>query len=248
MKKQFLSFLTILFATAFAISQEKITIEQLSSDPVRFHHEEVMFEGHITRYVAGTATTSSYYEIQGDYGARVRVNTSEPAPKINHCYVVVGAVTLHNGEALVIERRKSSCSDGLFLTVNANPYDAGTVTPSGRIQMEAGQSVQLQATARSTFKFENWTIDNRIISTQPNISIDMPSSNTVITANFKRDLSLFYIGGGILVLIIIAVILIFALKRTKSSPPHHSPYPEDERFAAAKEKPAPSQVVEKRSQ
>jgi hypothetical protein len=107
MKKLLFSALIVVFNIQFCFGQSVVAIEDITSNPGSFHHERVVFEGFITRYVAGTASTSSYYEIQGDYGARIRVNTSESAPKINARYRVVGTITIYNQEPLVIETNKS---------------------------------------------------------------------------------------------------------------------------------------------
>jgi hypothetical protein len=110
MKKNY----TLLFALLFgftAIHGQQTTIENITTNPGRFNHERVVIEGFVTKYVAGTATTSSYYELQGDYGARIRVNTSDPAPQINKRYRVTGTVTMHMQEPLIIEVSKTLLDD-----------------------------------------------------------------------------------------------------------------------------------------
>lgn len=105
MKKTCLFFIALLFTLPAAMAN-RTSVESIVNFPGRYEHEHVVFEGHIMRYVAGTPTTSSYYEIQGDYGARLRVNTTAPKPIILKRYQVKGTLIIYNDAPLVIESEK----------------------------------------------------------------------------------------------------------------------------------------------
>lgn len=194
------------------------TIEYISDYYQNLEHEEVIFEGFIERYVVGTATTSSYYEIKGEYGESLRVNTSQPSPEINQRYRVKGTVTVHNGGPLIIEKSKSRVQ-GIALNISVNPNEAGSVSPSGRVSAEEGESISLSASAARGYKFENWTQNNLVISTEQSFVFQMPENSTVVVANFKRDWTIYIIGGIVLALILIAVIIILVLNRSRRPDP-----------------------------
>ncbi|MFW5835538.1 MAG: InlB B-repeat-containing protein [bacterium] len=216
MKKK--AFLLFGFMSLMMVSwaAQVTTIEYILAHYQSIEHEEVIFEGFIEKYVVGTASTSSYYEIKGEYGENLRVNTSQPSPEINQRYRVTGTVTVHNGGPLIIEKSKNRVY-GIALNVSVNPNEAGTASPSGRISAEEGESISLSASAARNYKFENWTQNNRVISTEQSFVFQMPKTSTVVVANFKRDWTMYIIGGIVLALILIAVIIIIVLNRSRSS-------------------------------
>lgn len=226
MKNQYLIFLLFAMIGTLAFAQQQTSIEEITASPNRFNHEEVIFEGFVTRYVAGTATTSSYYEVQGAYGARIRVNTSGPAPRINDCYIVTGTVTIHDDAPLVIEKRKIECDRGYRLTLLVNPQGGGVVSPVGTTVVGEGNTIELSATANSWYRFTGWTIGNEVLSTNETLSFRMPAADTVITANF--DQRIYFIGGVIIILVIIALIIIFFLYRPRKTIPPPPAYEEKE--------------------
>ena len=63
MKNQYFIFMLLAVIGTMSFAQQQTSIEEITASPNRFNHEEVIFEGFVTRYVAGTATTSSYYEV-----------------------------------------------------------------------------------------------------------------------------------------------------------------------------------------
>lgn len=231
--------LAMLLSTIAVFGQRQTSIEEINANPALFNHEEVTFKGFVTRYVAGTATTSSYYELQGDYGARIRVNTSLPAPDINSCYIVVGTVTIHNQEPLVIEKNKRACPrEGYSLRVQLNPQNAGSVTTSASANVAPGSNVDLVASPDFWFKFSNWTKGNQILGTDERLVFQMPEENVVITANFQRNyLPIILIAAGA---ILIIVLLIFVFTRPKQQIPPPPVMPDlDQQITAA-----PSSVQE----
>lgn len=220
MKRHVITFIISLLLAPMLIGQELTTIEILSSQFNRFNHEEVMFEGYIERYVAGTPTSSSYYEIKGEYGSIIRVNTTQPSPEINQRYRVTGTMTIDEEEPLIIESNKRKVDiQGYSLTIITNPPEGGSVSPSGRMEMNPGETINITSSSGSNFKFENYTMDNRVISTDENFSFQMPESNAVIVANFKKNMTIWFVGAGILVLLIIILIVILSMKRSKQNKP-----------------------------
>ena len=220
MKKKAFTIILCMLVIPAVMSQDLTTIEILSTRYNSFNHEEVVFEGYIERYVAGSATTSSYYEIKGEYGATIRVNTTQPSPEINQRYRVTGTMTIHNGEPLIIEKHKRMIHiQGYSLTIIQNPQGAGSVSPAGRIDIDPGESVNISAIANRNFRFENWTIDNRVVSTNENYNFVMPEANTVIVANFAKDNTLWIVGGAALGLLVLALIIVLALRKPRQMPP-----------------------------
>ena len=69
------------------------------------------------------------------------------------------------------------------LTTNVNPVSSGIVTGAGEYQ--AGQSVTVSATPAVGYSFVNWTRQGVPMSTSPNYTFTMPSSNTELVANFQ---------------------------------------------------------------
>ncbi len=90
----------------YAYGQRSTSIENIRENPGRYVQESVSFQGIVQHYVRGTATTTSYYMIRGDYGGNLRVNTSAPSPQINSRYQVTGTVIMDGREPLVIEINK----------------------------------------------------------------------------------------------------------------------------------------------
>ncbi|MBE0640364.1 MAG: hypothetical protein IH598_17770 [Bacteroidales bacterium] len=71
------------------------------------------------------------------------------------------------------------------LTLEAEPSDAGTV--SGEGQYEAGEVVNISATANPGWEFVNWTDDDGIVSELANFTYTMPAQDITLTANFIKD-------------------------------------------------------------
>ncbi len=70
------------------------------------------------------------------------------------------------------------------LSLNVNPAGAGNVFGSG--SYEGGSNILLSATANSGYEFSNWTNESSVVvNNQASFTYTMPSSNTVLTANFN---------------------------------------------------------------
>jgi len=69
------------------------------------------------------------------------------------------------------------------LTLQANPNEGGTY--SGQGSYEAGETVNITATANDGYSFLSWTDENNnIISDDANFTYTMPASDKTLTANF----------------------------------------------------------------
>jgi len=82
------------------------------------------------------------------------------------------------------------------LTLEAEPSDAGTV--SGEGQYEAGEDVNISATANLGWEFVNWTDDDGIVSDLANYTYTMPAQDITITANFIEDQGGFNCGATLI--------------------------------------------------
>ncbi len=88
---------------------EEVQIKDIVSNPSIYNNEEVSVKGLVTQYVESQAKTTAYYLLKGDYGALIRVNTSEVKPKINWIYQVKGIVYVNesNQSAFISEKTKT---------------------------------------------------------------------------------------------------------------------------------------------
>ncbi len=126
MKKILIVFTAIFLVNSWLWGQQSTTIESIRENPRHFNQEYVEFTGYIERYVPGTAATTSFYKIRGDYGQSIRVNTSSQRPTINARYRVSGTVISDQEMLLVIEERKTRLSEA----PDVPPHQEITVTPS----------------------------------------------------------------------------------------------------------------------
>lgn len=114
MKNVLLIFAALLMLFA-GCNQTTTTIENIRNNHDDYNHERVVIEGIAQRYVEGTSTTSSYYELRGDFAAPIRVNTSGSEPEIGKRYRVTGTVTISDRQPLIIESGRTMVgNDGLF--------------------------------------------------------------------------------------------------------------------------------------
>ncbi len=125
MKKILILFTAIVLVNSWVWGQQSTTIESIRETPRHYIQEYVEFTGYIERYVPGTAETTSFYQIRGDYGGSIRVNTSSQRPAINAKYRVSGTVIFDQETLLVIEERKTRLSDA----PGVSPRQEGPVTP-----------------------------------------------------------------------------------------------------------------------
>lgn len=71
------------------------------------------------------------------------------------------------------------------LTINVNPKEGGYTNPASGNSYKQGESVNVKATAYSSYSFRNWTdLDNNILSTERGFKFQMPDGNATIIANF----------------------------------------------------------------
>jgi uncharacterized repeat protein (TIGR02543 family) len=78
-----------------------------------------------------------------------------------------------------------STAENYSLTLNRNPIAGGTVTGGGNY--EAGETVNITATANTGYRFVNWTKAGVEISTQADYIYTMPSENVTLVANFEEE-------------------------------------------------------------
>ncbi len=107
MKKFYVLLLSVFFTGLIAFGQTKTTIESIAENPEQYSGENVEFEGFVTRYVDSPTVTTSFFEMQGYYGARILVTTSENQPGINNFYRVTGILTLNpQRRSMLVETKR----------------------------------------------------------------------------------------------------------------------------------------------
>jgi uncharacterized repeat protein (TIGR02543 family) len=89
------------------------------------------------------------------------------------------------------------------LTLEVSPVGAGIVTGEGTY--EAGDEVNLTATANEGYTFASWTMDGAVLSTEAFYNFTMPAEDVTLVANFNEVLPEMYqltlevspVGAGI---------------------------------------------------
>jgi hypothetical protein len=89
-------------------SQTLTEINDIVNNPGRFNNEFVTIQGIVTQYTPGSAQTTAYYLLKGDYGGLIKVNTNAQQPETNNKYEVSGTIVIDqlNREAYVIEQQR----------------------------------------------------------------------------------------------------------------------------------------------
>ena len=107
MKKYCLLLMITLSSGIIAFGQSKTTIESIIKTTEKYSGENVEFEGLVARYVAGNTVTTSFFEMQGYYGARILITTSASKPGVNDFYRLTGVLTItRQGTPLVVETKR----------------------------------------------------------------------------------------------------------------------------------------------
>lgn len=71
------------------------------------------------------------------------------------------------------------------MTLEASPYSGGTLSPSGRQKLSAGQSTYISASPRLGYEFKQWMMGDVVVSTDRSFYYTMPENNAVLTAYFE---------------------------------------------------------------
>jgi hypothetical protein len=85
-----------------------VGINSIISNPGLYKDEKVRMRGHISQYIPGDATTTSYYYLKGDFGEGIKVITLSEKPEVLKKYEVVGIVNINlaEAEAYLVEHQK----------------------------------------------------------------------------------------------------------------------------------------------
>lgn len=81
-----------------------------------------------------------------------------------------------------------------ILNLEADPANAGILNGAG--QYQAGEDVNISATANPGWEFVNWKEDDVIVSTEASFNYTMPAQNINLTANFIQAPGSFECGVG----------------------------------------------------
>ncbi|KUG05476.1 hypothetical protein ASZ90_017158 [hydrocarbon metagenome] len=87
------------------------------------------------------------------------------------------------------------------LIVQANPSEGGTASDTaGTGPYEAGTLVNVKAEAAAGYQFENWTVNDTVVSTTAEHTYIVPTTDAVLVANFAKTYTLilqaYPTGGG----------------------------------------------------
>ncbi len=110
MKKNLLFILLIVSITSFAQqNKDSLKISDIVNNPGNYDNEFVTIKGIVTQYTPGSAKTTAYYLLKGDFGGVIKVNTSTPKPETHKVYSVSGTVIIDqvNREAYIIENSRN---------------------------------------------------------------------------------------------------------------------------------------------
>lgn len=70
------------------------------------------------------------------------------------------------------------------LTVEASPKQGGSVSPTSMQQLSAGVTTNCNATANAGYKFKQWMVGDKVVSTESNFTYTMPEENVTLIAYF----------------------------------------------------------------
>lgn len=89
-----------------------VDIRDILNNPGKFNNEFVTIQGLVTQYTPGTAQTTANYLLKSDFGAIIKINTSQGNPITNEKYEVSGTIVIDqvNSEAFMIEQSKFQIS------------------------------------------------------------------------------------------------------------------------------------------
>ena len=110
MRKVF--FIAFILFCQSGIGQTTTEINEIVNNPGRFNNEFITIEGLVTQYTPGSAKSTAYYMLKGDFGGQIKVNTNSQKPETNSKYRVSGTVVIDqlNREAYLIEQQRNKIS------------------------------------------------------------------------------------------------------------------------------------------
>lgn len=96
----------------YGFCQSLTEINEINNNPGRFNNESITIEGIVTQYSQGSAQTTAYYMLKGDFGGEIKVNTNSQKPETHKKYRVSGTIVIDqlNREAYLIEQQRTSIS------------------------------------------------------------------------------------------------------------------------------------------
>ena len=104
----FLFFVLLIPIYGFSAPANLVEIGDIVNNPGKYNNSFVTIQGLVTQYTAATASTTANYLLRGDYGAIIKINTSDSPPETNQKYEVSGTIVIDlvNSEALMIEKSR----------------------------------------------------------------------------------------------------------------------------------------------
>lgn len=73
------------------------------------------------------------------------------------------------------------------LTVKSNPAEGGYFNVSGTNRYAEGSTVSLYAYSNTSYIFNNWTLDGKVISTDYHLNYTIPNKDVTLTANYSYN-------------------------------------------------------------
>jgi hypothetical protein len=141
----------LFFSLSFA-QMTKTTIDEITGNPGKYSDNAVEVEGFVKQYIPPTSTSTSYYLLMSDYGAIIKVNTSESAPEIGKKYHVSGIVYIDpvSREPFVSEKSKYVLNSEKNVIVDSNGNSTLIVVVLLLIILLIGILVYLQLKAKKS--------------------------------------------------------------------------------------------------
>lgn len=87
-----------------------VEIGDIVNNPGKYNNSFVTIQGLVSQYTPATASTTANYLLKSDYGAIIKINTSDGNPETNQKYEVSGTIVIDlvNNEALMIEKSRTN--------------------------------------------------------------------------------------------------------------------------------------------
>ncbi len=111
------------------VGPEITRIIDIVNRPGNYNDEHVTIEGVVTQYSPRTAESTANYELRGDYGKTLKVNTYQQKPITNKKYRVTGTIVIDkvNREAYLIEQQRISLETNETIVINK---ERGSLNPT----------------------------------------------------------------------------------------------------------------------
>jgi uncharacterized repeat protein (TIGR02543 family) len=165
-----------------------VKIDDTYNKSVIFYED---FQGGIAEDIDETWLPEGWQVVDADgdefnwhFGVRISGDISEGAMRSQSWDANVGALAPDNWLITPSILVEEPVIPSYILTLEVNPSNTGSVMGAGIY--EAGEEIDLIATANEGYQFVNWTQGENVVSEVANFTFTMPSADVTLTANIEE--------------------------------------------------------------